>query len=1064
MMSSQDSPDTRGPSDESEFLPPGARDDAPLPKHVGSYPVTRLLGRGGMGVVYAGEDPRLRRQIAIKVLPARLAADPDRLARFEREARLLAAINHPNIATIYSLEHADDLHYLTMEFVPGETLAQRIAMGPLPLADVLAYAHQIAHALEAAHAAGVIHLDLKPKNIKITPEEKVKLLDFGLARAGASGVRGLEPHPDDATMDARIQGSPGYMSPEQLRGDEIDHRSDIWAFGCVLYEMITAQLTFPSRSLFDQIAATLERQPDWSALPDRTPEGIRRLLADCLEKELDARLESMARVRQVLEDEIANQSQPMAAALSADGTTGPPTNLPLQLTSFVGREHSMAQLKRHLEKDRLVTVVGPGGCGKTRIAIEVGRRLLPRFPDGVWLVELAPITEPDQVQHAVADALGVREDSRRSLRDTLRLHLKNRELLLVLDNCEHLLEASARLAEALVQSCPRVRILASSRERLGIGGESLFQLRPLDTPESAALPPLERLERVESIRLFLDRARAADIGFTLTRENAPALAQICRRLDGIPLALELAAARVKALAPAEIARRLDDRFNFLTTGSRTAMPRHQTLRALIDWSFDHLSGKERILLRRLAVFAGGWTLEAVEEVCGNNGIEPWEVLDLHSQLVEKSLVERDVHGSRRTGQPRYRALETIREYARERLQESDEWSEIRKRHRRYFETMAAASSGHLVGPEQHAWSQRLEVEHDNLRAAIVGACGSGPDRDVLTAIKIAAALGRYWYGRGRWTEGRTLMKEILGLPGAETRDAARAQALAWTGWIALWQGDLDEAWSLNQESLDIRRELGDRMGISQSLNNLGAVAQERGEFARSRAMYEESLALRRAEGNLRYQAVSLHNLAELCFRMGQFEDSRAFNEESLALRREVGDLMGIADSLNALGMVAERMGDLEQARDRHEESLANRRQRDDPMGIAESLRCLAAIDAQEGRLGRARAFYAQSLAIQKRLGDRLNIAESLELIGLLAAREGSWERAAQILGTVATLRAEIESPTPPAQRAEVENATAQAQSALGDRAFAVEWERGRRMSLEQAIDLAIAEGGSAPTA
>jgi len=1038
-----------------------------VPEFIGPYTVTGVLGRGGMGVVYAGEDPRLRRPIAIKVLPARIATDPAGLARFEREARLLAAINHPNIATVYSLERAGDLHFLTMEYVSGDTLAQRLVLGALSLGAAIELGRQIALALEAAHGAGVIHLDLKPANVKITPEQGAKLLDFGLARA-VTVHPGFEPRTDDTTREGRIQGSPGYMSPEQLRGEEIDLRSDIWAFGCVLFEMLAGCPSFPGRTLIDRIAATLDRPPDWPMLPAETPERIRRLIEQCLEKEIDLRLESMTQARRILEEDIAHRRHPTPAFPAAEEPAGPPSNLPLQLTSFVGRAQSMAELAQRLERERLVTVTGPGGCGKTRLGIEVGRCLLPRFRDGVHLVELAPITEAEQVQHAVAVTLGVREDSRRPLAEALRLHLKNRHLLLVLDNCEHLVAASARLAEALLASCPGLRILATSRERLGVRGESLFPIAPLVTPEAAALPPLDELERIEAVHLFLDRARSADAGFALTADNAPVIAEICRRLDGIPLALELAAARVRALSPVEIARHLDDRFHLLTTGSRTVMPRHQTLGALIDWSFDYLSDQERSLFRRLAVFAGGWTLEAVEEVGAGDGIERWTVLELHSALVEKSLIERDVQGGRRTGQPRYRALETIRAYARARLEKAGEASTIRRRHRAYYAAMAAGASAHLVGPEQREWFERLEVEHDNLRAAISGALAPGPDQDVPGALAIAAGLGRYWYGRGRWTEGRTLMKELLALPAAAPATAARAQALAWTGWIAHWQGDLEEARALNLESLAIRRALDDHMGISQSLNNLGAVAQERGEYAESYAYHEESLRLRRAEGNLRYQAVSLHNLGEVCFRMGRFEDARTFNEESLALRRQVGDLMGIADSLNALGMVATRMGDLAAARAFHEESLLSRQERDDPMGISESLHNLAAIDAREGRLERARASYAESLAIRRRLGDRLNIADCLESIALLAARAGAAgrageaERAASLLGAVAALREEIESPAAPVRRGEIETAVTGLRTALGAAEFERAWERGRGLGLDSAIDLATAPASSVP--
>ncbi|MFB3907429.1 MAG: protein kinase [Candidatus Eisenbacteria bacterium] len=1034
-----------------------SREGKEIPAAIGRYPVTGVLGRGGMGIVYAGEDPQLGRAIAIKVLHPRIAVDSAGRTSFEREARLLAALNHPNIATIYSLERQDERDFLTMELVSGDSLADRIARGPVSPSQSIEFARQIASGLEAAHAAGILHLDLKPTNIKITQDERVKLVDFGLARIrssqeAASSERAAIAQP--ATIEMEIQGSPGYMSPEQLRGGPFDTKSDIWALGCVLFEMFAGRPAFPGPTVSDRIAATLQTVPDWVALPTDTPLRIRFLIQQCLERDVDRRLDSMTRARRMLEGEIASAMQEPIPEPTSPEAGQHPTNLPLALTSFIGRSVLLEELARRLAEERLVTLTGPGGCGKTRLAREAGRRLLPAFPDGVWLVELGPVREPEMVPHAACAALGIREDSQRPLTETLRLELKSRQMLVILDNCEHLVDASARLAQYLLEVCPNLRVLATSRERLGVAGESLCPLPPLAIPGSMEFRSVSDLEQIESVRLFLDRAQAADARFTLTPDNAELVAQVCTRLDGIPLALELAAARVGVLPVEEIAQRLDDRFHLLTTSTRTSIPHHRTLHALIDWSHDTLTDAESLLFRRLGIFSGGWSLEAVEEICAPGDIEPWNVLDLHSRLVERSLIERDVDGERRAGQVRYRALETIREYAREKLREALEEEMLQLRHRGFFLALAVGSSAHLVGPDQRVWSQRLEVDHDNLRSAIAGACAPGPQRDVEAAVKIAASLGRYWYGRGRWTEGRTLMKEVLALPGAATRNACRAQALAWTGWIALWQGDLDEAWTTNQESLAIRRELGDRMGISQSLNNLGAVALERADFAACRAFYEESLALRRAEGNLRYQAVSLHNLAELCFRTGDLEEARRFNEESLALRREVGDLMGIADSLCALGMVAERMSDLAGAREFHEASLANRMDREDPMGIGESLHNLAGIDAQEGRFDTARLRYARSLSIRKGLGDRLGIIESLEAIGFLEIEAGDYRRAACVLGAAAAVRAEIEAAVPPPRERQLEKALGRARRQLGHSAVESEWERGRRMTIPEAVECA----------
>src|SRR5713226_5481995 len=374
----------------------------------------------------------------------------------------------------------------------------------------------------------------------------------------------------------------------------------------------------------------------------------------------------------------------------------------------------MAAVKQLLSSTALLTLTGSGGCGKTRLALQVAADLLEEYADGVWLVELAPLADPALVPQTVASALGVRDAPGRPLTATLTDYLRSKSLLLVLDNCEHLLEAGAQLADALLRSCPRLRLLASSREGLGIGGEQTYRVPSLSLPDARHLPPLERLRDFEAVQLFADRARLSQATFAVTQANALSVAQVCQRLDGIPLAIELAAARVKALSVEKLNERLDDMFRLLTGGSRTALPRQQTLRALIDWSYDLLSPSEGALLRRLSVFAGGWTLEAAEAVCAGEGVEEWEVLDLLTSLVEKSLVLYEERG----GEGRYRLLETVRQYARDRLLEAGEAEAVRGRHLGFVLRLAEEAEPKLSGPEQVVWLDRLEAEHDNLRAAL----------------------------------------------------------------------------------------------------------------------------------------------------------------------------------------------------------------------------------------------------------------------------------------------------------------------------------------------------------
>jgi non-specific serine/threonine protein kinase len=401
-------------------------------------------------------------------------------------------------------------------------------------------------------------------------------------------------------------------------------------------------------------------------------------------------------------------------------TAGPPTNLPISLTSFIGREREIAEVTRLLagppSESRLLTLTGAGGCGKTRLALRVAGEALGDFPDGVWLVELAALADPALVAGAVAMAVGVREVPGRALTESLVDHLRDRTLLLILDNCEHLVAAAAGLADVLLRSCPRLRVLATSREPLGSAGETIWRVPSLTLPplSAADAPLLEPLTRYEAVRLFVERARAAVPAFAPSAENAPALVEICRRLDGIPLAIELAAARVRVFSAAQIAARLDDRFRLLTAGPRTALPRQQTLRATVDWSYDLLAEPERALLRRLSVFAGGWTFEAAEAVAAGDGIQTHAVLDLMAQLVDKSLVIAE----EQRGAVRYRLLETIRAYARDRLLEAGEAERTRDRHLAYFLGLAEEAEPRLRGAEERVTLDRLEAEHANLQAAL----------------------------------------------------------------------------------------------------------------------------------------------------------------------------------------------------------------------------------------------------------------------------------------------------------------------------------------------------------
>jgi predicted ATPase/Tfp pilus assembly protein PilF len=636
-------------------------------------------------------------------------------------------------------------------------------------------------------------------------------------------------------------------------------------------------------------------------------------------------------------------------------------NLPQQVTSFIGRENELAEVKALLRKTRLLTLIGSGGSGKTRLAIQVAADVLEHFSDGTWLVELASIRDPGLVAQTVAGLFGVKEISGTPILTTLVEHLKDQKQLLILDNCEHVLAACAVLADTILRQCPHVVILASSREGMGILGERTYRVPSLSLPDPKVAQTPQRLMGFESVRLFVERAQFHQSSFEVTQSNAAALASVCHRLDGIPLAIELAAARVRSLSVEEVNQKLDQRFRLLTGGSRTALPRQQTLRSLIDWSYDLLTENEKALLCRLSVFSGGWSLESAERVCSGELVEDEEILDLLTSLVDKSLVvTEEINGA-----TRYRLSETVRQYARDRLLENTPEESLRARHLAHFMTLAEEAEPQLQGTDQKTWLTTLEIEHDNFRAALSFACETSPDTQ--SGLRLCGALYRFWLVRGYFGEGRTWCWSALGCDQAPT--SARAKALNGAGLLANVQGDVVFARSLFEESLTIRRALDDPPGIANSLGNLGLISFEQGDFAASRALFEESLALRRTLKDQWGIGGLLSNLGIVTYYQGDFVASRALFEESLVLRRTLGDRHGIANALGNLGNLAFEQKDLLTARSLHQESLSVSHEIGDQVGIANALECLAGVASAEARpivsvhLGSAAAALREKLGI-----------------------------------------------------------------------------------------------------
>lgn len=698
-----------------------------------------------------------------------------------------------------------------------------------------------------------------------------------------------------------------------------------------------------------------------------------------------------------------------------------PHNLPGQLTSFVGREAQLAQVKERLEGTRLLTLTGPGGGGKTRLALQAAADLLEKYADGVWLVELAALTDPDLVAQTVASALAVREQPGRTLTETLTDYLKPRTLLLILDNCEHLGDACAYLADVLLRSCPSLRLLATSRAPLGIAGESIETVLPLALPNVRRLAPGEpefaaALMRGEATSLFLERAFAVQPAFIVTAHNASAVLDICRRLDGIPLAIELAAARVKVLSAEQIAARLDDRFRLLTDKNRrTDLPRQQTLRAMIDWSYDLLTPLEQVLLRRLSVFVAGWTLEAAEAICAWGELEDYDVLDTLSQLVDKSLVLT----VQLFGCARYRLLESVREYSREKILETGaEADEAGARHSAWYAEWAAQATSHLTGEFQAEWLERIEGEHDNLRASLTWFLKQNEPR---ASLRLAASLWRFWTVRGYLREGRHWLAQALVLPAEESVPgvfaADRARALNGAGSLAWNQGDYPAARSLLEESLTLRRRLLDTQGVADTLNNLGNVAADQGDYPAARRLLEESLASMHTLSDAEGIAATVSNLARVVFWQGDFEAARALYEQSLDGDRQRGDGWGIAHSLCGLALLAVRSGELEAAH--------------------RTLR--------------------ESLTLRQDLADMEGMIECLEAFAVLASAQGHFVRAVSLAAVSEAARDFAETPLPPSVSLQQREMLAAARAALSAVEYDTAWVQGRALSVEQAVKQELAE-------
>lgn len=973
-----------------------------MPPFVGSrlgrYDIIAALGAGGMGEVYRARDSRLGRDVALKVLPAGVAADAERLARFEHEARIVAGLNHPNIVTLYSVEDEDGIRFLTMELVEGQGLDRQVTPGGLSIARVIEWGVALADALAAAHDKGVVHRDLKPANVMLTNDGRVKVLDFGLAKLA-------DPRTDLEAAQAATVGAPvsaagqvvgtlPYMAPEQVRGEPVDSRTDLFALGILLYELTTGRRPFEGATQGLISSAILRDTPrSLSSVRADAPTDLDRIIARCLEKEPRARIQTARDVSSELRR--AGMTKDVVATI----LKAPPT----PSTPLLGREETLeAATNRVRGGARLLTVTGYGGTGKTRFSIELFHRLVPEYPGGAAFVSLAAVTAASSVLPTVCMALEIPEAHGRSALDALCTVIGQRRMLIILDNLEQVIDVAEEVA-ALVARCPALQVVATSRAPLKIGSETEFSLPPLELP-APHMTSVDALRTCPSVALFLQRAVRVKEDFALTSRNSAAIAAICRQLDGLPLALELAAARVRVLEPPALLQRLDHALDLLTSGDRDLPLRQRTLRATISWSYSLLDAGEQLLLRRLSSFHEGWTLEAMEQVCYGDD-ERHRALDELNSLVEKGLVR--VVGS---GE-RYALLETIRAFAAEQLHAGGEVAATRHAHADYYLQFAAGVAAGFRTTQQLEAVRSARNENTNTHAAIqwLTACAGAGDKSALEkSLLLCGHLNWFWHIGGQHFTARVLLDTLLSLaaeaPPSRGRALARiaagmastatgewerslgewaggyedgkaigdaavaAEGLMGVGYCCLSLGRMDDAAAALDEAM--ARSAGGVCDFLQAISMTikGMLLFVTGDLGAGMVLIEEARRIQKRLNDREGGGMALSFLAQMSFAKGDHARALAVYGEALESLTTIGDQPEVARVHCEMGWTALAAGDAPAAQRAFQLGVRANEEVGSPKGTGLALLGLAAVEAAEGRSERAVAIAAAAHALSERAG------------------------------------------------------------------------------------------------
>ncbi|MFM9904894.1 MAG: protein kinase domain-containing protein [Pyrinomonadaceae bacterium] len=1018
---------------------------------IGRYTIVKQIGAGGMGEVFLAEDAELERSVAIKVLTAEVAKDTVRISRFIQEAKSASALNHPNILTIYEIGEFEGSRFMATEYVDGLTLGAFLRTEKPNLDKILKTSVQIVSALEAAHASGIVHRDIKPDNIMIRRDGIVKVLDFGLAKLVERKVRSrsLQTGENDPTAiqfpdiplvssqqqtsPGMIMGTPHYMSPEQARGKDIDRQTDIFSFGVVLYEMLSGQLPFEGETPSDIIAAILTQEPTLvHELNADLPSELSDIVGTALKKKKQDRyvstrdlLDDLEQVQRRLafEKQFGESSSEAfiseRAMLQGDVTRttndetpyegkttnntaeifAVPNNLSGELLPLIGRETELEQIAetvRHSET-RLLTLTGVGGTGKTRLAKEIALKSLTSFTEGVYFVDLSAIADSELVEHEIAHALGVKETND----DSLVNFLRKKEVLLVLDNFEQITGAASKIGQLLAATL-KLKILITSRVRLNLSFEREFTLQPLELPANDD----GELSRNAAVSLFVERAKAVKNGFALTDENSKAIADICRRLDGLPLAIELAAVQVKMFAPKAIKKRLESSFNILTSGARDMPERQRTMLDAIAWSYDLLEDDEKKLFNRVFVFRGGFTLDSAEAIGNVDG--KLNIFDCLASLIDKSLL---VQNEQTDGEPRFTMLQVVREFAREEPEKTGEETDIRQNHAKFFADFAECAMEGFRGNDAVEFLEKTETEHDNLRLALEWALVE--DHEI--SLRIAGALPQFWIRRGHLTEGAKWLRDVLKNCGDDADPRLRARALCGLGNLSWNQGNVTEAERSFEKSLTLAREISDEQMIAIALDGFGIVRMMQGEFSVAQGMFEEGFAIASAIDD-RYEIARLANcLGEIFRTQKDYESARPYYEQALSISR--------AESFKHLIQL----------------TTVN----------------LSAVACFSEDYGSAREYAVETLKLAEEASDKMVTGFALEIFLALAIADGKAVKAASLFGALDKIYESIGYKIDGTDADFLNFYLDKVRAAISEKEFDRAKTKGRAMTMKKAVELAL---------